>query len=132
MILFQVADAVRAATGKSIIICNLVEMGKKIETTKPAAKSKKTAAIAVTTEPSAPLQTLPAEQKPAKKSLKKPAAKSKPAFTNDDVALRAYFIAEKRHKLGLPGDAHHDWIEAEKQLLAESRKKQTTKKAKKA
>ena len=59
------------------------------------------------------------ESKPA---VRKPAApKSKSVhFTQDDVALRAYFIAEKRQKLGLHGDAHSDWLEAERQLRAES------------
>jgi hypothetical protein len=42
-------------------------------------------------------------------------------FTQDDIALRAYFLAEKRRTLGLPGDEHTDWIEAERQLKAESK-----------
>ena len=44
-----------------------------------------------------------------------------PAFTPDDVALRAYFIAEKRRALGLAGDEHQDWIQAEQQLIGECR-----------
>jgi hypothetical protein len=57
-----------------------------------------------------------------KPAVRKPASpKSKSVhFTQDDVALRAYFIAEKRQKLGLQGDAHSDWLEAERQLRAES------------
>ena len=39
----------------------------------------------------------------------------------DDIALRAYYIAEKRQKFGLPGDSAHDWIEAERQLKAEAK-----------
>ena len=60
-----------------------------------------------------------------KPAAKKPAAPRKKAakYTEDDVALRAYFIAEKRRSLGLPGDSHADWIEAERQLSAESRVK---------
>ena len=38
----------------------------------------------------------------------------------DDIALRAYFIAEKRRALSLAGDEHQDWIEAERQLAAEN------------
>jgi hypothetical protein len=53
-----------------------------------------------------------------------------PSFTHEDIALRAYFIAEKRRSQGLSGDEHQDWIEAERQLLVESAG--TTKKAKKA
>lgn len=56
------------------------------------------------------------EKKPLAKKTAAPKAKRTPAFTQEDLALRAYFIAEKRQKLGLPGDAHSDWIEAERQL----------------
>ena len=82
---------------------------------------KKTAPAAVTKKPTA--------KKPAtaKVALPKKAA----SYTQDEVALRAYFIAEKRSKLGLPGDPHSDWVEAERQLAAESRPK-TKAKAKKA
>ena len=60
-----------------------------------------------------------------KPAVKKPAAPKKAAakYTEDDVALRAYFISEKRQRLGLPGDSHADWVEAERQLAAESRAK---------
>ena len=56
-------------------------------------------------------------------ALRKPATASKAralAVTTDDIALRAYFIAEKRRQLGLPGDEHQDWLDAESQLVAES------------
>jgi hypothetical protein len=42
-----------------------------------------------------------------------------PAYTHEDIALRAYFIAQKRHAQGLQGDPHQDWIEAERQLSVE-------------
>lgn len=66
----------------------------------------------------------PAKRTTAKKpsAPRKPAAKKAPktpAFTRDDIALRAYFVSEKRRAAGLPGDEHSDWIEAERQLLAE-------------
>jgi hypothetical protein len=35
------------------------------------------------------------------------------------IRTRAYFIAERRHRLGLPGDASSDWLEAKRQLLSE-------------
>ena len=57
-----------------------------------------------------------------------PAAPSVPTFTREDVALRAYFISEKRRHHGLPGDEHQDWVEAERQLLAESAKPKKAKK----
>jgi hypothetical protein len=42
------------------------------------------------------------------------------SFTASDVALRAYFLSEKRRMNGLPGDEHQDWIEAERQLREEN------------
>jgi hypothetical protein len=39
--------------------------------------------------------------------------------TDEDIRLRAYFIAERRHRLALPGDADSDWLEAKRQLLLE-------------
>ena len=77
-----------------------------------------------TTKKTAPTATV---KKPASK---KPAAPTKKAaaYTQDDVALRAYFIAEKRQRLGLHGDSHSDWIEAERQLAAENGAKPKAKK----
>jgi len=45
--------------------------------------------------------------------------KTAPAIPIEVVALRAYFIAEKRHADGIPGEEVGDWLEAERQLLAE-------------
>ncbi|MEA3210082.1 MAG: hypothetical protein QOE70_3139 [Chthoniobacter sp.] len=67
-----------------------------------------------------------AEPAPAKR-IRKPAAPKAPAYTNEDLALRAYFIAEKRHAAGLPGDSHQDWIEAERQLALEHGKSKKAK-----
>ncbi|MEY2544767.1 MAG: hypothetical protein QOE81_2228 [Verrucomicrobiota bacterium] len=33
--------------------------------------------------------------------------------------MRAYFIAERRKRFDLPGDASSDWLEAKRQLLSE-------------
>jgi hypothetical protein len=75
---------------------------------------------------------------PAKKTAKKPAAREKtpkpaapaaenptppPAATepsDDAIRMRAYFLAERRARLSLPGDSAHDWIEARRQLLEEA------------
>lgn len=38
------------------------------------------------------------------------------SVTTEEVALRAYYIAERRRHLGLPGDPESDWLEAERQL----------------
>lgn len=39
--------------------------------------------------------------------------------TDEEIRIRAYFIAERRHRLALPGDADSDWLEAKRQLLSE-------------
>ena len=55
----------------------------------------------------------------------KPSAKRKQSSARKKVArhpsveqiqLRAYFIAERRRQLGLPGDEKADWVQAEKEL----------------
>ncbi len=97
-------------------------MGKKIDTSKKAA----------TTAPNT------AAVKPAKKLVRKApsVASVRPAasvISGEDIALRAYFIAEKRLYTGLTGDSESDWLEAERQLLAErSGKKAAATKAKAA
>ena len=77
-----------------------------------------------TTKKTAPAAS--AKKPPAKKSAAPKAKKA--AYTQDDVALRAYFIAEKRQRLGVHGDSHSDWIEAERQLAAENGAKSQAKK----
>ena len=54
-----------------------------------------------------------AAKAPAKKAAKaaaKPAAKPSP----DAIAQAAYLIYRRRVDLGLPGDSHSDWLEAER------------------
>lgn len=36
--------------------------------------------------------------------------------TNDQIAIEAYYIAERRRKMGIPGDSQGDWLEAERKL----------------
>ena len=89
-----------SANGKS----NGAEPKKKSRADAPAAKKKK----AVT---------------PKKSAGKKPAAsptKGPVEPTDEQIRLRAYFLAERRHKLSLPGDSAHDWIEARRQLIEEA------------
>ncbi len=40
--------------------------------------------------------------------------------TDEEIRLRAYFIAERRHRFDLAGDTDSDWLEAKRQLLSES------------
>ena len=52
----------------------------------------------------------------AKASRKSKSAASKTAYTNEEIALRAYFISQKRQQLGQYGSPESDWLEAERQL----------------
>ncbi len=87
-------------------------MGKKTTIAKPAAPAKRAAEPSATNQPAAQKKTA------TRAKILPPKA---PGFTTDDVALRAYFIAEKRRQNGLPGDEAQDWLEAERQLLAGSK-----------
>jgi len=39
----------------------------------------------------------------------------------ETIRLLAYFISERRRRFALPGDAESDWLEAKRQLVAETR-----------
>ena len=61
----------------------------------------------------------------AKKATKRSISKKKspglgPQPTDEEIRIRAYFIAERRHRLALPGDADSDWLEAKRQLVSEA------------
>ena len=42
--------------------------------------------------------------------------------SDDEIRVRAYFIAERRIQLALQGDSDHDWIEARRQLVEEAKR----------
>ena len=64
-------------------------------------------------------------EKPKLNLPKKPAQIKRAPVTisAEDISLRAYFIAERRNLMGWPGDETSDWVEAERQLVAEAAKK---------
>jgi hypothetical protein len=121
-------------------------MGKKTNTTKTEAPAKRALVSKPAAEKAAPEKAVAAEPPPAKPTAVKsvgakpktatrapksaPARKKKPAYTQEDIALRAYYIAERRQAAGIYADPHHDWIEAERQLAYEAGT--TVAKAKKA
>jgi hypothetical protein len=57
----------------------------------------------------------------APKKASRGGAVSEPS--DEEIRLRAYFIAERRMKLSLAGDSAHDWIEARRQLVEEAKSK---------
>jgi hypothetical protein len=82
-------------------------------------KAKTTESVSVAATPAAT-----AEAKKSRKSSKAKSAASTPKLivhlpTREQVQLRAYFISERRRKLGLPGDESHDWLAAEQELREE-------------
>ncbi len=104
--------------------------GKKEPARNAVTKPKKVSAaktLVAIPETAAPAELAPAKgkaAKDAKPAAKKVTAKKPPVVISiDDIALRAYFIAERRQKLGWPGDSTGDWVEAERQLRAEAKKK---------
>jgi hypothetical protein len=70
---------------------------------------------------SAAKSTGAAKKKPAAKVKAVKSSKPVPAIepTDNEIRLRAYFIAERRSRLALPGDSNTDWLEARRQLLSE-------------
>jgi hypothetical protein len=80
------------------------------------------------------------EPKPASAGKAKLPAKKKeevvtkaPEFTPEVIAVRAYFLAEKRRALGQSPDPTVDWLQAETEIFAEIEKfAAKTKKQKKA
>jgi hypothetical protein len=102
-------------------------MAKKPDSTsKPAAPLKRAVKPAAKTKTTGKATKAPVGK--AKRAVKPPAP-VEPPYTRHDVALRAYFIAEKRCAHGLAGNEHQDWLEAERQLAAEYAKPKRTKKA---
>ncbi len=49
------------------------------------------------------------------------AAPKKTTPSQEQIALRAYFISERRQQLGWEGDPVSDWTDAEQQLMAEAK-----------
>ena len=87
-------------------------------------KAKATESVSVAAVPEVKAETeKPRKSSKVKSSKVKSAAKTPKLIvhlpTYEQVQLRAYFISERRRKLGLPGDESHDWLTAEQELRAE-------------
>lgn len=85
------------------------------EISKPVAKkaAKKAVAKKAPAKKAAPAAAEKAAPAPAKKTPAKKAA-AKPSL--DVIARAAYLNYRRRVELGLPGDSHGDWLEAERQF----------------
>jgi hypothetical protein len=77
----------------------------------PVAEAVKVADVAK------PKAAKPAKTKPAKAAAPQ---KAPVGLSNDDIALRAYFLSEARRARGEWADSGADWLEAERQLRAEA------------
>ncbi|MDB6172912.1 MAG: hypothetical protein JWL59_2223 [Chthoniobacteraceae bacterium] len=94
-----------------------------VKPTSKAPASKKKPAVAAVVQPPAPEPVVRKAAAPRRKPIAAPAA---PISFQEEVALRAYYLGEARRAKGLPGDEHHDWIEAERQIQSEAQPKAKT------
>lgn len=98
-------------------------LAKAAKAAKPAKKTAAKAADKAAPTVKRKTSTRTAATKP---SVGKP-AKSTPTaeivIDSGAIALRAYYIAERRRTMGWGGDEHSDWVEAESQLKAEAKRK---------
>lgn len=86
-------------------------------------KAKKSAAPAARKAPKTTTKT-PGKAKASTAKAANPVANDPaPVITQDQIATRAYYIGERRQRMGWPGDPSSDWIEAEAQLIAEAKRK---------
>ena len=66
-------------------------------------------------------KTIRASKSATSKKASSPVSAREPS--DEEIRIRAYFIAERRIQLSLEGDSAHDWIEAKRQLVEEARTK---------
>jgi hypothetical protein len=109
---------------------------KEVKASEPVSTAAIPAVTPIAPEGLTPSAAPAAETKKPRKSSKtksasnaKSVSRAKPAAntpkltahvpTFEQVQLRAYFISERRRKLGLPGDESHDWLTAEQELREE-------------
>jgi hypothetical protein len=67
-----------------------------------------------------PKKTVPAIKPDVPKKASSSASIHEPS--DEEIRIRAYFIAERRIQLSLQGDSDHDWIEARRQLVEEAKR----------
>lgn len=91
---------------------------------KPKIETEKQTNGSATPEPKTIAALKPKRKKvaPKKKTTPKKVSSSAsiPEPSDEEIRIRAYFIAERRIQLSLQGDSTHDWIEARRQLIEEA------------
>jgi len=85
-----------------------------------AAPRKKSSSTPVKSKAKKPAAKKSAPAAPRSASKKASAAPALREPTDEEIRIRAYFLAERRHQLSQPGDSAHDWIEARRQLIEEA------------
>ena len=83
---------------------------KSAEGAKPSAKARATT----------PRKTALARKPHAAVSPRRHLGESKVLISDDEIRIRAYFIAEQRMREGRPGSSDNDWLEARRQLKDEA------------
>lgn len=87
------------------------------KTKKSEKESPKKSALKKTVRRSGPARPRAASTtKASLRTRKKTATSARSLVTDQDIALAAYYIGERRRHLGLPGDERSDWLQAERQL----------------
>ncbi len=64
----------------------------------------------------------PVEKKGSEATAKTRGSRPQASATREEIALRAYFISERRRSQGQPVSPSEDWIAAERELAAEAGK----------
>ena len=87
---------------------------------KTASKAKPAAKKSATRKPAA-VRDRASAATPARVLTRRVGAKSEVigvvgSVTTEEIALKAYYLAERRRHLGLPGDPEADWLQAEREL----------------
>lgn len=104
-------------------VISAVEAEPTNEVKKPAAKksSAKKATASKTAGKKTAAKKTGAKKAARKSSTKSPSARARQEIepSDEDIRMRAYFIAERRMQLSLEGDPNNDWIQARQELIAE-------------
>ena len=69
-----------------------------------------------------PRATKPRKERVARKARAASGPRADGGISDDQIRIRAYFIAEDRLRAGRPGTSADDWLEARRQLEEEARR----------